>query len=451
MIYVLLLFLIAIDILFFILFDRNILSPSVIGTSMFVVSTLFAVANVNNWKFTISPLTVLVISLSLLFLGAGELFVRFCNYRHSQFRKIEWKPDYTGISVRGATIFFIVAVFGLLLVNYYRETVKLAEQAGYKSNSGLLMLAYARTASLNESGDYESRSRIANYSYTFMQAIAYVFSYIFLYNKIVVGKRRCAKYLLPVLLLFPYIVLSTGRTTFIYLIMVWIVVGSCFYMQKRRWNPRYVTRIIGIGLGGILLFFLLFVLAGSFKSKTVMESAWKTISFYTGLSIPSLDYYFMKLNPPASEYFGEHVFYGVYGVLRKFDSSIPKFYAPWAEFPSFNGTRGNVYTIIRRYHQDFGYFGLFFLMFCLGTFYSFLFLRFNNTRKHAGLLVYAFIFSPIVEMSIEERFFMNVISLSTLYMVVFTLLMFRVFIKDSGIRMARYFFKLNPTTMRDIL
>ena len=70
MIYVLLLFLMAIDILFFILFDRNILSPSVIGTSMFVVSTLFAVANVNNWKFTISSLTVLIISLSLLFLGA---------------------------------------------------------------------------------------------------------------------------------------------------------------------------------------------------------------------------------------------------------------------------------------------------------------------------------------------------------------------------------------------
>ena len=340
MIYVLLLFLIAIDILFFILFDRNILSPSVIGTSMFVVSTLFAVVNVNNWKFTISPLTVLVISISLLFLGAGELFVRFCNYRHSQFRKIEWKPDYTGISVRGATIFFIVAVFGLLLVNYYRETVKLAEQAGYKSNSGLLMLAYARTASLNESGDYESRSRIASYSYTFMQAIAYVFSYIFLYNKIVVGKRRCAKYLLPVLLLFPYI--------------------------------------------------------------------------------------------------------GVYGVLRKFDSSIPKFYAPWAEFPSFNGTRGNVYTIIRRYHQDFGYFGLFFLMFCLGAFYSFLFLRLNSTRKNAGLLVYAFIFSPVVEMSIEERFFMNVISLSTLYMVVFTLLIFRVFIKDSGRKMAGYIFKASP-------
>ena len=66
------------------------------------------------------------------------------------------------------------------------------------------------------------------------------------------------------------------------------------------------------------------------------------------------------------------------------------------------------------------------------------------------LLVYAFIFSPVVEMSIEERFFMNVISLSTLYMVVFTLLMFRVFIKDSGIRMARDCFKVNPTTMRDI-
>lgn len=445
MIYVLLLFLVAIDILFFIFFDRNILSPSVIGTSMFVVSTLFAVFNVGNWKFTISLLTVLVICLSLLFLGAGEFFVHFCKYKHNQFRKIDYEQDNVGIKISNGSILLIVAIFGVLLVNYYRETLKLAVQAGYKSNSGMLMLAYARTASVNKHGNYERMGRLASYSYTSMQSIAYVFSYIFLYNKIIAEKRHCAKYLFPVLLLIPYIILSTGRTSFIYLIMVWIVVGSCFYMQKKCWKPRYVFKVIGVGLGGMTLFLLLFILAGSFKSKTIMESAWKTISFYAGLSIPSLDWYFTEFNPPTNEYFGEHVFFGIYGVLNRINPSIPDFYAPWSEFATFNHTKGNVYTIIRRYHQDFGYFGLFFMMFCLGAFYSFLFLRLNNTRKNAGMLIYAFIFSPIVEMSIEERFFMNIVTLKTAQMLVLSYIMFKIFINDSGKKFMAYLFKINLT------
>ena len=445
MIYVLLLYLVIIDILFFILFDRNILSPSVIGTGMFMVSTLFAVLNVDNWKFTISPLTVLVICLSLLFLGAGEFFVHFCNYRHNQFRKIHYGQDNAEIKIGNGSILLIVAIFGILLVNYYRETVKLAVQAGYKSNNGMLMLAYARTASLNKHRNYEGIGRLAAYSYTFMQVIAYIFSYIFLYNKIIAEKRHCAKYLFPVFLLIPYIILSTGRTSFIYLIMVWIVVGSCFYMQKKCWNPKYVFKIIGVGLGGMMLFLLLFILAGSFKSKTIMENAWKTISFYAGLSIPSLDWYFTAFNPPESEYFGEHVFFGIYGILNRINPSIPDFYAPWFEFATFNHTKGNVYTIIRRYHQDFGYFGLFFMMFCLGAFYSFFFLRLNNTRKNAGLLVYAFIFSPIVEISIEERFFMNVITLKTAQMIVLSYIMFQVFINNYGKKIAVYLFKIDMT------
>lgn len=452
MIYLLFWFLVAIDILFFILFDRNILSPSVIGTSMFVVSTLFAVLNVDNWKFSISPLTVLVICLSLSFLGAGEFFIHFCNYRHNQFRKIDYQQNNVGIKISTGSILLIVSVFGVLLVNYYKKTVNLAVQAGYKSNSGMLMLAYARTASLNRHGNYEGIGRFAAYSYTFMQTIAYVFSYIFLYNKIIAAKRHCAKYLLPVFLFIPYIILSTGRTSFIYLIMVWIVVGSCFYMQKKGWKPRYVLKIIGIGLGGMMLFLLLFILAGSFKSETIMKSAWKTISLYAGLSIPSLDWYFTEFNPPMNEYFGEHVFFGIYGILNRINPSIPNFYAPWTEFATFNHTRGNVYTIIRRYHQDFGYFGLFFMMFCLGAFYSFFFLRLNNTRKNAGLLIYAFIFSPIVEMSIEERFFMNIITLKTVQMIVLSYIMFQVFINNSGKKFTIYFFKVNrPTAVRGSL
>lgn len=181
-------FLILMDILFYIFFDRNILSPSVIGTSMFVVSTLFAVFNKNNWEYSFSSVTVLVIISSLLVFATGEFLVRLCMYKRSQFREIKYKNN-APIDVSFTLILGIVFVFGLLLGNYYKETVKLAKAMGYGKESGALMLAYARMATTSRKDISVSRNLLANYSFIFIKAIAYVFSYIFLYNKIVFSKK----------------------------------------------------------------------------------------------------------------------------------------------------------------------------------------------------------------------------------------------------------------------
>ena len=92
------------------------------------------------------------------------------------------------------------------------------------------------------------------------------------------------------------------------------------------------------------------------------------------------------------------------------------FYAPY-DFVEFNGISGNVYTAIRRYHQDLGIVGLYGLMFFLGFFYAFFYLLVNK-RSCFGLLLYAYIIAPIVEISIEERFFMSILTHSKIPIII---------------------------------
>jgi oligosaccharide repeat unit polymerase len=217
---------------------------------------------------------------------------------------------------------------------------------------------------------------------------------------------------LPVLIYIVFIALSAGRTGFIYLIMLWIVIGGVFFMQKHQWNSRFSLKILTSAFFGMILFLGIFVFVGSFRSDKILEMPLTIVSNYIGQSIPLLNDFILHPRPPDT-YFGENTLFGIYSFLRKFGFDYPFFYAPY-DFTVLNGMRGNVYSIIRRYLEDFGYFGLFFLMFSLGFFYSFLFFMVRRMRD-LRLLLYASIFFPIVEIAIEERFFMSVVASGTVY------------------------------------
>lgn len=410
MIWILLFLLIALDVLLFIFFDRNILSPSVLTVSMFVLSTFVACLNINTWRFTISTYTVVMILTSLSALGAGEFIVRLFYYKRIQSER-NHVPS-APIELSNMMILIISFVLGFLCIHYVKELMRLAVAAGYKRNGGLFV-AYVRAASLRPE-IYGRIDRLAGWSSTFANVFAYIFLYIICFNKIYFNKFNPI-YLIPVITYLPYVVFSGGRTQFIYIIAFLIVVGGTFYLQKNRWRLKSMLKILKAGILGIMVFLCIFVVVGSLKSSVFVKKAFSTISLYAGLSIPSLDDYF--LNPrPKGEWFGEHVFFGIHSFLKEFDDSIPIFYAPY-DFVSFNGTSGNVYTVIRRYHQDFGVFGLYGLMFFLGFFYSFFYLLVNK-KAYFGLLLYGFSIAPIIEASIEERFFMSIVSHSRLVVVI---------------------------------
>jgi oligosaccharide repeat unit polymerase len=181
--------------------------------------------------------------------------------------------------------------------------------------------------------------------------------------------------------------------------MIWIILGGIFSQQK---NKKSTWKVLFAGVSGILLFIVIFILAGFFRGwRTNKLSIWYNISQYTGGSIPALNDYLLNPRPPNG-YFGENTLFGIYSLLRKLGFNYPAFYPPY-EFTRFYDMGTNVYTAIRRYLEDYGYFGLYLIMMFLGFFYS-LFFLIAKKRNDFLLLLYAGVFFPIVELSIEERF-----------------------------------------------
>ena len=212
----------------------------------------------------------------------------------------------------------------------------------------------------------------------------------------------------------PYTVFSGGRTQFIRIITFLIVVGGIFYLQKNEWRLSSVLNVIKAGFWGIIAFLCIFVAVGSLKNSTIVESAFSTVSFYTGMSIPSLDDYFLHPRPDA-ELFGSHTLTDVYSFLNKFGYSYPDSY-PHYDFVNFNGTSGNVYTIIRRYHEDFGLWGLYGLMFFLGIFYGIFFLL-ASKRSGFSVILYGYFAYTLVMVSIDEQFLLSYFNAGTVAIV----------------------------------
>jgi oligosaccharide repeat unit polymerase len=194
----------------------------------------------------------------------------------------------------------------------------------------------------------------------------------------------------------------------------------------------------------MILFLAIFVFVGSFRNDKMLKMPFIIISNYIGQSIPLLNDFILHPRPP-DVYFGENTLFGIYSFLRKLGFDYPFFYAPY-DFTVLGDLRGNVYTIIRRYLEDFGYFGLFFLMFSLGFFYSSLFFMVRK-RKDLLLLLYASIFFPIVEIVIEERFFMSVVSSGMVYNFVTISFFYYLFVDKRYLRESmNYLFRINTGT-----
>jgi hypothetical protein len=179
---------------------------------MFIISTFFAMLNVDTWRFTLAPITVVVVLASLMMLGAGEFLVHLIYYKHKQ--HVPYTQPQKPIEIPFWTIFLLCSILGVLLWHYYNETVRIAKYYGF--TDGPLMLWYARQAIKDPE---VNRDKIASLGTVLAKPSAYIFSFSFLYNAIFFKKNKIS-YFLPVLIGMFFFALSGGRTEFIYLIKI---------------------------------------------------------------------------------------------------------------------------------------------------------------------------------------------------------------------------------------
>ena len=426
MIYFLFMALLVLTGLAFIVSNRNILSPWVILCGMFTISTFMAMLNADYWGFTLDPLTALVILTALLAFGAGQLLAvhfserrqlalyggRTCQPAARKIRRLGKKTS-APIEIPLWQLFVVCAVILGMLVYYFYKKYQLSIEAGNPGGFGD-MLTYVRAGELN----FLTVGKATNIFALVAQMAAYVFSYIFLHNLIYCGLRlRWLPLLLPLVLFMPFEVLSAARTGFIRDIVFLVMVFCVLYQHKTNWNYWNTAKIALLGIGALLVFLLIFRMTGFLKDSGSGVSAFYSISKYMGGSIPCLNDFIMNPRDP-SPYIGSNTLLPVYNILRQLGLDIPQFYAPY-DFTDFATMSTNIYTGLRRYIEDYTYVGLYVIMLGLGALYggAFQYIK-NHPDAKFALLVFALTCYPFFEMSIEERFFLNILSTTTVYQLI---------------------------------
>ncbi len=430
MIYILLIALIMMLAIAFICSKGDILSPWVITCGVFIFSTLVATFNIEEWGFALSPITLIVVIGCLLAFGAGELTVSYAfdsrfshavNTQRSQTHFSQKKP----IHIPFVVLLLIFTFMAVAVLLYFKKTYEISLLAGNPGGYDML-LKYARDYLLIPGN---SLGKLYGHLNLICKMLEYVFIFVFLYN-IVFFKFRpyYLLYLFPLGFYFIIGILGTGRTFFIEILASSVIMGFLFVKQRNNWSNKETAVFIGFAVGAVTLFLVAFALLGYLKGYYgQLKDAFDTISFYAGMSIPSLDAY-LTSTPTENVIFGEETLYGVHSILRALGFDIPTMNRH-LEFVNFNDVKGNVYTSIRRYINDYGIVATITLQYGIGCFYNVLYKYIRYGRCSLFMIaIYSWFSYALVMQSIDELLLSSYLSTTLVYSLAYLSILYYLFI-----------------------
>lgn len=212
-----------------------------------------------------------------------------------------------------------------------------------------------------------------------------------------------------------------------------LLTGAIIYERSQSFHPKAKQKIIIVSLAAGVSFLCLFLLFGFFTGKVSLHgrSPFSIIAHYGGLSAPALSVY-LNSTPLESPYIGLTTLWDIYSKLRVLGLSLPQ-NITFLKFVQFHGINTNVYTAMRRYIEDYGYIGMYLIMYFLGIIYT-AFYRFVEYRSHSlfPIAIYAFIALPLVFSINEEIFLAHILRTSNLYQICLMYIFFKVMVRVQG-------------------
>ncbi|MFW6015261.1 MAG: O-antigen polymerase [bacterium] len=428
MIYILLFLLIIIILKIYILNGRNILSVSLVYTSMFILSSLIVSFSIDYFQVDISFYTIIVIIASIFFLFGGEIVantVMLNKCQYSTFILYKHEKKYPPIKISNNILLFIcLFMFVITLFNLY-NTYKISLVIGNPENI-FDVFRYARRYII--SNQYQQDSSIILGQLTvFSNVLAYYSLYVYLYNKILAEYNR-KRYLIPVFIHLVRLMSLTGRNSYIRFITLFCIYLFIFIKERVAWSNRKDIKILKTSILSLVFFIIFFRMFGNLTGSGGMTDFWENITIYLGSSIIGLDIY-LESNDVGSIIFGQYTLINVYAFLRKFAIDIP-LYRSFNEFFTWPNGSSNIYTSLMRFIQDYTIWGMFFIQFWIGYFYTRYLqkIRFKRIGKSSfvSITILGIMFYPIVMASIENVF-STILSMSFVYHIVYLLLIDYVF------------------------
>lgn len=405
---------------------KYILHPAVMVGFIFSLSVFVAAANYSKWG-DISVLTFTVILFGLVFFWLGCAIGN--KYKITIGKRNEHPSinvDAFSISISKVKTIIVIAIMVIVTVLDFRDIQSIAGDA-----KGILSITTSARIATYKGEAIVSHGLLLQQALYACRALTYVYIYYVFYKLVITKQSVKLLELLPILLYFVQALLSTGRTEFIYIFYAILFLNYVFIQSNKSWQPIQDFRFLKKIIIAVIVFFVIFIsISNSRKGGSV--NILDTISNYTGSSIPALNIYINENGiSSCASFWGEETQSLVYSILRALGSSTKSttvFMSP--VYIGTDSTMTNIYTAFRRWIHDYGLFGMLFVSMMLGWIYSAGFRRIKDERiLDWKLIAFAFISYPLVELSIEERFFSNLITARTVYCILYIYVLYKLLIK----------------------
>lgn len=416
------------------IFKNDFLTPSFIGSAMFLLSLLLLVFYSKAWGVDWSYKTSLLITFSLICLIGGDIFgrkiafrpnnnliYRILNLLGSRFKlstPTEFDIGYR-INIYKLILINLICILGLVV--YARESFQMI--SGYSGYESTILM---KISDLKRSGMHVSS--LAAQFLTINNAIALVMGY-FVIKSGKEFKRFKFKmfYITPILIYLINTLFTSGRSIILNLLIAYFFIWAILYQRRHGVILKSNFKVIKVVIIIFILIITVFYFSGTISGKSYhYNNIFDNIAIYFSSSLYALNNY--VVNPSVfnnKEFFGIHTLSGLFTTLRTLGFEIPSSVVSYEYIPC-GYIETNIYTALRRYYQDFGYIGIGFIMFFLGYIYTRI-LKVNRSNYFSDIITImsAYISYPIIFLPIEERFFMEVFSITTIYITVYVVLIYR--------------------------
>lgn len=405
----------------FYFFKKNLVNPSLLCCLGYLFGTVICLLNLNNWNdIQFGTCFVIFLTCSLITFGSVLSALLFRNKKKEQIDN----PNIKIIDIN--KMFFLCAPFFVLMlvtaIWYFKYDYDIAVLAGYKGGISHFF-SYVRNAIADDTLPTKMNivlnillkiSKGFSYALTF-----YLVSYVFYYKNVKEHPWKFALCAGVIVLYFIHMLLSGGRTQFMYYILYLVIlIIALFY--KRRNGSLHSGKVILFGSAALITVLVVFLIIENTTRGSVYGneySAFYKISQYAGSSIKALDVYLY--NPTFISDFSEgETFASLYSILDKIGLSTGINYRmAGLEYICFGNSElmiTNIFGSLRRYIHDYGYVGCFLIQFILGFIFGALYNKaFENREAGIWVVCYGVLVYPLLFSYVEERFFLNVLTLST--------------------------------------
>lgn len=413
----------------YILTKRDLFSPPVVFSGVFVISILVAIPNMKLWAFDMGERTFIVLLLGICFFCVGFFLIFFGRQSFNK-KLVPVALSTNSIQLKSYKFGIILFIQLITIYFFYHDILTITTAMG-AGNSFAEKIYYYRLSVITIDDNYGTLSSLTSNLLLFCQVMNYFLMYKFC-NDFFVEKKLNKKILLLIFINLIMQLLNGARGPLVDYLVSFSCMMYIFWRFKNHWKKPLSIKKVMIIVIALIIFLLLFssiglILVGreeQLKGGDMLLAVWEQISVYIGASLKLLDLYMYTDYTAGGSGIGAETFQSVYDFLSRYSLISYEsngFYS--RDFRIDNGqSLGNVYTVFLPFVADFGYGGVVILSLIEGMIYAYVYFSMKYKRVvnkfNYNIILYSFLFIPLFRVFCQDFFYRNIFSMNFIKMII---------------------------------